>query len=184
MGGGSDSVAATVISIDTNRVRPFADQPREYFDAGELVSLELSIKQRGQLQPAMVRKLTDDRDHDYELVDGQRRWHACSRLGIPLRAMIINPEDPEDQFEISVAANFQRAEHTPMEIAKAIERMCTQGKRTAEYVATLFGKSASWVVITRRLIVLVPELQALLEPSAKDPLAVSVAIELARLPKG
>lgn len=176
------SLETRVLSIDTNRVRPFADQPREYFDAGELISLELSIKQRAQLQPAMVRKLTDDRDHDYELVDGQRRWHACSRLGVPLRAVIIDPENPEDQYEISVAANFQRAGHTPMEIAKAIERMCTQGKRTEEYVATLFGKSGWWVSTQRSLNKLVPEIQAQLEP-AKDPLPVAIGVRLARLPK-
>lgn len=175
-----------VLSLDTNRVHPFADQPREYFDPGELVSLEQSIKQRGQLQPAMVRLLTDDPDHDYELVDGQRRWHACVKLGVRFRAVLIDPEDPEDQFEISVAANFQRAGHTPMEIAKAINRMMDpeHGNRTAAYVATLFGKSDFWVYVNRRLIELVPEIQAKLEPSAgKDQLAVTVACELARLPK-
>jgi len=174
----------TVVTVDIGRVRPFADQPREYFDAGELIALELSIKQRGQLQPAMIRKVTDDRDHDYELVDGQRRWHACTKLGIPLRAVIIDPENEEDQFEISVAANFQRAGHTPMEIAKAIQRMCTHGERTVEYVATLFGKSVPWVYQQRRLVELVPEIQQRLEPnSSKTQLPTAIASELARLPK-
>lgn len=183
--GGGSVGSNTVISVDTNRVRPFADQPREYFDAGELLSLELSIRQRGQLQPAMVHRITGDRDHDYELVDGQRRWHACTKLSVPLRAVIIDPENEEDQFEISVAANFQRAGHTPMEIAKAIERMCTQGGRTEEYVATLFGKSSTWVHIQRRLVDLVPEIQVQLEPSVPKEQAVppTVASELARLPR-
>lgn len=184
LANGGGSVADAVISIATNRVRPFADQPREYFDPGELISLELSMKQRGQLQPAMVRLLTDDPDHDYELVDGQRRWHACTKLKIPFRAVIIDPEDPEDQYEISVAANFQRADHTPMEIANAIERMCTQGKRTEQYVALLFGKSGAWVNLQRRLIHLVPEIQAQLTPNgSKDQLPVAIAVHLARLPK-
>lgn len=182
--GGGGSVDTAVLSIHPGRVRPFADQPREYFDAGELISLELSIKQRGQLQPAMVRRLAGDRDHDYEIVDGQRRWHACMRLNVPFRAVIIDPENPEDQFEIAVAANFQRSDHTPMEIAKAIERMCTQGKRTEEYVSTLFGKSTWWVSAHRSLNNLVLEIQQLLEPRAsKDQLAVAMAIQIARLPK-
>lgn len=172
-----------VLILDPNRVRPFSDQPREYFDPSELVSLELSIKQRGQLQPAMVRLITDDPDHDYELVDGQRRWHACVKLGEKFRAVLIDPEDEEDQFEISVAANFQRASHTPMEIAKAIERMITQGGRTTVYVATIFGKTDAWVVTYRSLNELIPEIQELVEPTAKEPLAVSVAYNLSRLPK-
>jgi len=174
-----------VLSLDTARVRPFAEQPREYFDPGELISLELSIQQRGQLQPVMVRRITDDRDHDYELVDGQRRWHACVRLAIPLRAVVIDPENPEDQFEISVAANFQRAGHTPMETAKAIERMCTQGGRTEEYVGTLFGKSGAWVNYQRKLNSLVPEIQAQLEPNGPKEkwLSTAIAIQLGRLPK-
>jgi ParB family chromosome partitioning protein len=178
-------IDSTVISIDAGRVRPFADQPREYFDPSDLISLELSIKQRGQLQPGMVRQLRGDRDHDFELVDGQRRWHACIQLGIPFRAVIIEPKDDEDQYEISVAANFQRAAHTPMEIAKAIERICTQGGRTEEYVGTLFGKSGVWVNLYRRLVRLAPELQAFVDMDRHSPerLQVNVAIELARLPK-
>lgn len=174
-----------ILELNPMRVRPFADQPREYFDRDELISLELSIKQRGQLQPAMVRVLKGDRDHDYELVDGQRRWHACKKLGMALRAAVIDPTNAEDQFEISVAANFQRAAHTPMEIAKAIERMCTAGGRTPEYVATLFGKSSAWVYQHRRLNDLAPELQQLLQASRndKDNLPTSVGVELARLPK-
>jgi ParB family chromosome partitioning protein len=178
-------VDSTVISIDTGRVRPFADQPREYFDPNDLISLEMSIKQRGQLQPGMVRQLRGDRDHDFELVDGQRRWHACSRLGVPFRAVIINPKDEEDQYEISVAANFQRAGHTPMETAQAIERLCTRGRRTEEYVATLFGKSGVWVNLTRRLVHLAQELQPFVDMDRHNPerLQMIVAIELARLPK-
>lgn len=194
MSTASASVACTrstevVLSLDPNRVRPFADQPREYFDKDELISLELSIQQRGQLQPVMVRQLPKNRDHDYELVDGQRRWHACSKLGVSLRAVVINPENEEDQFEISVASNFQRAGHTPMEIAKAVTRMMDpdRGGRTAEYVATLFGKSPAWIYLQARLINLVPEIQARLEPGGKrmangNEFPLALACELARLP--
>lgn len=192
MSTASASVARTrteevVLHLEPNRVRPFADQPREYFDKDELISLELSIQQRGQLQPVMVRALPKNRDHDYELVDGQRRWHACSKLGVSLRAVVINPENEEDQFEISVASNFQRAGHTPMEIAKAISRMMDpeRGNRTAEYVGTLFGKSDWWVYMNRRLLDLVPEIQSRLDPGSADyerDFPMAVALELARMP--
>lgn len=179
----------SVLLISPSRIRPFADQPREYFDKDELVSLELSIKQRGQLQPVMVREIKGESDHEYELVDGQRRWHACMSLGLLIRGVVINPESEEDQFEISVAANFQRAGHTPMEIAKAVTRMMDpdRGGRTAEYVATLFGKSGGWVYLQARLMNLVPEIQAQLEPGAKvqfpsGEFPLQLAYEIARMP--
>lgn len=179
-----DHIRTVVLDINPNRVRPFKEQPREYFDETELINLELSIRQRGQLQPGMVKAITD-RDHDYEIVDGQRRWHACRKLNIPFRAIVIEPAGLEDQFEIAVAANFQRAGHTPMEIAKAIERMCTQGKRSEEYVARVMGKHVTTVNQYRRLVDLVPEAQAMVDLGRADAdrLPVIVAIEVARLPQ-
>src|SRR5207248_3150600 len=110
-----------VIVVGPDRVRPLAGQPRRYFDPVQLAALEKSIWKRGQLQPGLVRALQGDKKHDYELIDGQRRWHACSKLGVPFRAVVVDTADAEDQFEMSIAANFQRADHTPMEIAAAIE---------------------------------------------------------------
>jgi ParB/RepB/Spo0J family partition protein len=171
-----------VVVIDPNRVRPFADQPREYFDADELIRLEVSIKQRGQIQPALVREILDDRDHDYELVDGQRRWHACCNLGIKFAAIVIAPQNEKEQYEISVAANFQRAEHTPLEIAKAVKRIYESG-RSEVYIGTLFGKSAFWVNGYRRLLSLPPEFQKRLDPAQtpkEDLMPVTLALQLAR----
>jgi ParB/RepB/Spo0J family partition protein len=173
-----------VLDVNPNRVRPFADQPREYFDPQELTNLQLSIKARGQLQPGMV-KAINDREHDYEIVDGQRRWHACKNLGIPFRAIVIEPQNVEDQFEIAVAANFQRAGHTPMEIARAIERMCTTGGRNAEYVGRVMGRHPTLMNQYRRLVQLVPELQTSVNAAKgdRDRLPVMVAFEIARLPQ-
>ncbi len=174
-----------VVQIDPGRVRPFPGQPREYFDKADMESLEASIRQRGQIQPGLVREL-DGEDVDFELVDGQRRWTACARLGVKFCAVIIDPENEAEQYEISVTANFQGSSHTPMEIAKACNRLYHAG-RSDIYIATLFGKTNTWVARHRYLINLIPELQDLIDP-AKIPdhnnrLGTTVAQEVARLPE-
>lgn len=184
MSATATATQGSVITIAPNRVRPFAGQPREYFDADDLIALEASILKRGQLQPGLVRKLVS-RDHDFELIDGQRRWHACIRLKLPFRAIVVEPKDENDQYEMSVAANFQRADHTPLEIAKIIDRLCGRGGRSEGYVAQLFGKSQGWVSQQKFLVHLHPKIQKLIDPGQtkkEELLSVSIAIPLARLP--
>lgn len=145
----AEPVAGQVLTIPTARIRPLADQPRRYFDKEELAALERSIMKRGQLQPGLVRKIKGDPKHEFELIDGQRRWHACTKVGVPYRAIVVQPTDDEDQFEMSIASNFQRAEHTPMEVSAAIDRLSKRGGRTMDEIAVLFGKSSYWVLSLR-----------------------------------
>jgi len=175
---------ARFVTVPAARVRPLKGQPRTYFDARELSLLERSVLKYGQLQPGLVRKVKGDPKHDYELIDGQRRWHAAMKLGTPYKAIVIEVLDEEDQFEKSVASNFQRAEHTPMEIARAIDRLVRRGGRTQSDVATLVGRSIGWVGQYQRLLKLAPELQLHLEVSQADghnPLPMSLAFQLAML---
>lgn len=148
-----------------------------------MVSLEASIKQRGQIQPGLVKEL-EGQDFDFELVDGQRRWTACARLKIPFCAVIVEPENEAEQYEISVTANFQSSSHTPMEIAKACCRLYEAG-RSEIYIGNLFGKSPFWVSRYMYLAHLIPELQEMLDPaiipSRDDRLPVTLAQDLARL---
>lgn len=170
------------IAVPVSEVRPFANQPRKYFDAGEMLALEKSILRRGQLVPAIVMVIADKK-HKYELIDGQRRWHACGKLGIPLKITIGNPKGLEDQYEMSLIANFQRSEHQPMEIAEAIDRMCKKGGRSESDVAELIGRSAAYVNQHRRLVKLAPEVVQLLDPELpeKKRMAKSLAFDLAFL---
>jgi ParB family chromosome partitioning protein len=148
-----------------------------------MAALEGSIRQRGQIQPGLVMEL-DRAEHDYELVDGQRRWTACQRLGIDFCAVIIEPADKAEQYEISVTANFQSSAHTPMEIARACTRLYAAG-RSETYIGTLFGKSPFWVGRYRALMGLIPEFQDMLDPAQvpdhNDRLPVTLAQNLGRL---
>jgi ParB family chromosome partitioning protein len=177
------ATSESLISVDPKRVRPFAQQPRAYFDRGLMASLEASIKQMGQLQPGMVREI-DDPKFDYELVDGERRFRICVKLGIPFRAVIVDAADVEEQFEKSVASNYQRAGHTPLEDARAIDRLCTKGGRSETYVAEIMGRAQTWVNQIRRLINLAPQIQKLIDPAVTPEehlLPLTIAVNLARL---
>lgn len=173
-----------VIAVPASRVRPLIGQPRKYFDPLEMLALEKSVLKYGQLQPGLVRKLPDDLKHDYELVDGQRRWHTAQRLGTPFRAVVIRIADDEDQFEKSVASNFQRADHTPMEIARAIDRLVRKGGRSHQDVATLLGRTVTYVTQYHRLLSLAPELKKLVEPGTqeRERIPITLAVQLALLP--
>ena len=177
-----------VVEVPTNRVLPFAGQPRTYFDPEELEALKNSIRAKGQLQPGVVRRIEGSERHDFELIDGERRWRCCKNLGKKFRAVVIHIAGREEQFEQSIAMNFQRADHTPMEIARAIDRLITKGKRKETYIATLFGRHPTWVNNHRKLIRLHPDLAALLDRShqqtgGRRQLPVGVAVKLSMLPQ-
>jgi ParB/RepB/Spo0J family partition protein len=166
-----------VIEIRTDRIRPFATQPREYFDQDGMRDLERSIKAVGQQVEIIVRPLTGDAKHDYEMIDGQRRWIACSRLRLATMRAIVRQKvgNAEDQFLSSVIANFARAEHTPAEIAKSIARLKKRPEVAAltateqvQYIADMFGRSAPWVYLYQNLLKLDPTVLVLTGPPTPD----------------
>ena len=186
------SAAGSIIEIATARIRPFATQPREYFDAAALRDLEHSIKAVGQQVEIIVRPVFGDPEHRYELIDGQRRWLACSKLGISIRACVRGGvRNAEDQFLTSWVANFSRAEHTPAEIAKAIARLRKRPEIAAlsageqvQHIADISGRSVPWVYSYENLLKLDPEVLALTSPPTpkKKRITLQAAALLSALP--
>src|SRR3989344_2469968 len=179
----SHKVVGEVLEVPCDKIRPFKDQPRTYFDPIKLVNLQASIKARGQIQPALVKLLSGDPDHDFELIEGQRRWHACTSLGIPLRVEVRKVKDLEDQFEQSIIANFGREDHTPLEKARGVDRLRKNG-RTWEYIADCFGWAVPTCVNYHKLLKLHLTIQVRLEHSLPEDkrLPISVAFSLTDLP--
>jgi ParB/RepB/Spo0J family partition protein len=172
-----------VLRVPLNRVRPMPDQPREHFDKRALEELAASIEAVGQLQPAPVARVKGDPRHDFELIDGQRRWHACAMAGLDtLLVMVVDEPDPEKRFALSVVANFARQGHHPMEIARACRRMRTM--MTVDQVAAALGKGPAYVHQHLSLLKLHPDLQDAMHPSLPkgDRLPVAAALRLAPLP--
>ncbi|MDO8530259.1 MAG: ParB/RepB/Spo0J family partition protein [bacterium] len=175
-----------VIRIPRDSIRPMPGQPRKFFDQLKLKELATSIKAIGQQVPGLVRKLeSNGSPHQFELVDGQRRWYALEIAGIPkMKVVVIDIEDEDHQFLISVVANFGRAEHGPMEIADAITRFREKGK-TVEEIAEVFARSGAWVYqylkIVDKLDVKVQQMMSQ-EIAEDDRLTFSMALIIADVP--
>src|SRR3990167_1647600 len=121
-------IKGKIFEVNPALVRRYKDQPREYFDENELDELQFSIKEEGQITPVPVTKVEDDSKHGWQLLDGERRWIVAQRLGVKLIVFETNVVDEDDRFAKAFAVNFGRAEHTPMEIARAIDRIFNSKK--------------------------------------------------------
>jgi ParB family chromosome partitioning protein len=157
--------AIEVLMVPCRKVRPFADQPRHYFNKDSLQELADSIDEVGQTTPGLMRRLNLPEDgYEFELIDGERRFRACILLNRLFKAEVSDDaDDPKQQFKKSVASNFGREGHTPVESARAIQKLRQNGE-TIEAVGRIMGRSSTWVNQYSNLLKLDPQVLELLEP--------------------
>ncbi len=152
-----DSEAATPIDPSSQRrapielIRPSAFQPRRRFAESELDALAQSIREKGILQPLLVRPL-DGEEADFELVAGERRWRAAQRVGLHEVPIIVRPLGDSEALEIALVENLQREDLSPLEEAEAYSRLMEEFGRTQASLAEAVGKSRSHVANTLRLL--------------------------------
>ncbi len=191
--GAEVAVVGQVIAIWPELVRPFYAQPRnlngqyqnrEYLDWEYIKGLAADIKAHGQRKTALVIKLDSDPKFRFELVDGENRLEACRLAGVNFRAEVILVEDANEQFCLSVAANFGGKQHADLEAVYAIENMRQMG-RTWEQICSYFSMSLPWIQERHRLLRLDPQIYALMDPKIPKAqrLRTSVAAELADVPR-
>lgn len=106
--------------IDLDKIRPAADQPRKNFDQGTLLDLAMSIRERGVLEPIVVRPATDGM---YEIVMGERRWRASQMAGLTQIPAVVRELSDDDATTDALVENFQREDLNPVERAKAIKKL-------------------------------------------------------------
>jgi len=153
-----------------SRIRRFEAQPRDHFDQAKLELLAASLKEAGQKEVITVRGLSDsekkeDPDHDYELINGERRWRAAKIAGIKyLRARIVKIENSKQQFQISAILNFNQEGHTKVETAKMIKRFTEDYGLSISLIAQYFGKSTTWVYQHQSLLNLDKRIIGMLDP--------------------
>lgn len=135
-------------AIDRIRENPF--QPREKFDQKKLDDLIASIKEKGVLQPMIVR----DKDGEYELIAGERRLRAARALGIAEVPVIVRNVSDADALELSLIENIQREELNAIEEAKAFQRLMQEFGFSQEEVARAVGKDRATVANILRLLTL------------------------------
>lgn len=130
--------------IDLERIEPNPHQPRK--DFGDLSDMVASVKEKGILEPILVRTSHQGR---YQIIAGERRYHAAKLAGLLHVPCIEVDVDTRGMLEISLIENLQRKDLSPFEEAAAIQRLCDQFRYTHEEIARKLGKSRT--VITEAL---------------------------------
>ncbi len=137
-------------------------QPRKIFDENNLNDLTSSIKERGILQPIIVRKSNDDKSK-FEIIAGERRWLAAQRAGMHKVPVIISEADDLKSLEFSIVENIQRHDLNPLEEAQGYKRLIDQFSYDQDKVSKFIGKSRTHITNTLRLLTLPNEVIKLIE---------------------
>ncbi len=113
------SVKNEIVYIQSSRIKPNPFQPREEFDQERIEELAQSIREKGVIQPLLVRRRGDD----YELIAGERRLRACNMLGLNEIPIIVKDVDDRDSLEYALIENIQRQGLNPIEEAHAYQHL-------------------------------------------------------------
>ncbi len=137
-------------------------QPRKIFDELNLEDLTNSIKERGIVQPIIVRQSYDDKSK-YEIIAGERRWLAAQRAGLHNVPVVVTEADDLKSLEFAIVENVQRHDLNPLEEAQGYKRLIDDFSYDQEKVSKFIGKSRSYITNSLRLLTLPSEVIKLIE---------------------
>ena len=137
-------------------------QPRKIFDEDNLNDLTNSIKERGILQPIIVRKSNDNK-FKFEIIAGERRWLAAQKAGLHTVPVVITEADDLKSLEFAIVENVQRHDLNPLEEAQGYKRLIDEFNYDQEKVSKFIGKSRSHITNSLRLLSLPLEVIKLIE---------------------
>ncbi len=144
--------------IPLSKLRPNPFQPRKVFRSEDLQELVQSVKERGILQPIVVRK----KGEGWEIIAGERRYRAAQKLGLlTVPAVEVTASDVES-LELALIENLQRTDLNPLEEAEGYQRLQEEFNMTQEQIALKVGKDRATVANLLRLLKLIPEVRNLL----------------------
>lgn len=146
-------------SVKISKISPNPFQPRRTFDDEALSSLALSIKEKGVLQPIIVREKSQGL---YELIAGERRLRASKLAGLTEIPIIISNMSDQESFEAALLENIQRENLNPIEEAEAYDRLMKEFGHTQDNVAKITGKSRSHIANMLRILTLDDQIKDLL----------------------
>ncbi len=144
-----------IVYVQSDLIKPNPFQPREDFDSQSLEELTQSIKEKGVIQPILVRRRGDT----YELIAGERRLRACKSLHIKEIPVIVKDVDDRNSLEISLIENIQRQELNPIEEARAYQYLIEKFQVTQEKISDVLGKARATITNTLRILKLPLEIQ-------------------------
>ena len=137
-------------------------QPRKNFDEDSLEDLTNSIKQRGILQPIIVRQ-SNNNNSKFEIIAGERRWLAAQKAGLHEVPVVITEADDLKSLEFAIVENVQRSDLNPLEEAQGYKRLIDEFNYDQEKVSKFIGKSRSHITNCLRLLTLPEEVIKLIE---------------------
>jgi len=158
-GGGSTPLPNGVLMAPIESLKPNPDQPRKIFTREDLDELTVSIRDRGVLQPILVRAQPGE-DGVWQIIAGERRWRASQAARLTEVPIVIREMDDVEVLEVAIIENVQRADLNPLEEADAYRALMERFGRTQDAVAGVVGKSRSHVANTLRLLQLPEEVLA------------------------
>ena len=168
LGRGLSSLIGDVPKIATTNKLSITDitrnkqQPRKSVDKDSLEELTNSIKERGIIQPIIVRK-SEDQTGKYEIVAGERRWLAAQNAGLHEVPVVVIQADSLKSLEFAIVENVQRYDLNPIEEAKGYQRLIDEFNYDQEKVSKFIGKSRAHVSNCLRLLTLPKEVIVLIE---------------------
>ncbi len=154
--GLSSLIGETKVESKTNKlplseIVPNKYQPRKDFDEGNLKDLANSIKERGVIQPIIVRTSSSD-STKYEIIAGERRWLAARKAGLHDIPVVITDADDLKSLEFAIVENVQRHDLNPLEEAQGYKRLIDEFSYDQEKVSKFIGKSRSYITNSLRLL--------------------------------
>ena len=165
--GLSSLIGETKAEIQKNRLSvsdlvPNKYQPRKIFNEENLNELANSIKERGILQPIIVRKSKKDQSK-FEIIAGERRWLAAQKVGLNDVPVVITEADDLKSLEFAIVENVQRHDLNPLEEAQGYKKLIDEFSYDQEKVSKFIGKSRSYIANALRLLSLPDEVVKLVE---------------------
>ncbi|HCP00741.1 MAG: chromosome partitioning protein ParB [Alphaproteobacteria bacterium] len=148
--------------LPIEQLHPGRFQPRTNFDEAELTSLVDSIREKGILQPILVRS-DPVQNGLYEIIAGERRWRAAQRAQLHEVPVIIRDLGDQEALEVALIENIQRANLSPIEEAEGYQRLMDGFNHTQEALASAIGKSRSHIANTLRLLTLPGEVRQMVD---------------------
>ena len=166
LGDTSKKIDVNKVSINDLTRNQF--QPRKHFDKESLLDLTNSIKERGIIQPIIVRK-TEDEKNKHEIIAGERRWLAAQKAGLHEVPVVVTEADDLRSLEFAIVENVQRDDLNAIEEAQGYQRLINDFSYDQERVAKFIGKSRSHIANYLRLLSLPKEIIELIENNELSP---------------
>ena len=165
--GLSSLIGETKIENKTNKlslsdIEPNKFQPRKNFDEENLHDLTNSIKERGVIQPIIVRKSNSNKSK-FEIIAGERRWLAARKAGLHDIPVVVTEADDLKSLEFAIVENVQRHDLNPLEEAQGYKRLIDEFSYDQEKVSKFIGKSRSYITNCLRLLTLPDDVIKLIE---------------------